>query len=87
MSASSVIDVLFSTPAPAAYGFATQMTTAPDGRVSMAKYNAIYEGRLPHGIYNKIIGEATVIGRQGLTASLIDTITKVYKKYVAISRY
>ncbi len=52
----------------------------------MAKYNAIYEGRLPHGIYNKIIGEANVTCQQGLTAYLMDSIAKIYKKYVGIFR-
>ena len=52
----------------------------------MAKYNAIYEGRLPHGIYNKIIGEGDAARQRGLTAYLTHSITNIYQIFRRIFR-
>ncbi len=48
----------------------------------MAKYNAIYEGRLPHGMYNKIISNSKVTCPQGYTAALLNSIHKIYRKII-----
>jgi len=47
----------------------------------MAKYNAIYEGRLPHAICNKI-PERDITYPHGLTSYLLENISKVYKKCI-----
>jgi len=47
----------------------------------MAKYNAIYEGRLPHAICQKIPQRHTICARS-LTGYLLEWISKVYKKYI-----
>ncbi len=44
----------------------------------MAKYNAIYEGRLPHAIYNKV-SEPDLTCHQGFSDYLLDSLNKVYK--------
>jgi len=48
----------------------------------MAKYNAIYEGRLPHGMYNKIISNSKVTYPQGYMHVLLNFIHKIYRKII-----
>lgn len=48
----------------------------------MAKYNAIYEGRLPHSMYNKVISNSKVTYPQGYTHSLANFIHKIYRKII-----
>jgi len=47
----------------------------------MAKYKAIYEGRLPHAIYQKI-SQRDITCPQGLSRYLLENISKVYKKCI-----
>ncbi len=48
----------------------------------MAKYNAIYEGRLPHAMCNKIMADKAVTYHQGAVCMLLNTINKFYKKII-----
>ena len=50
----------------------------------MAKYNAIYEGRLPPGMYNRIMTDKTVTCYQESSSILLNTINKIYKKIIGI---
>ena len=46
----------------------------------MAKYNAIYEGRLPHGMVNKIMEAKNATYYQGFAAICMNFCNKIYKK-------
>jgi len=50
----------------------------------MAKYNAIYEGRLPHAMYHKIITDKAIAEHQGISAMLLNIINKAYSKIIDI---
>ncbi len=52
----------------------------------MAKYNAIYEGRLPHGMYKEVINDSNIVYRQRFAENLIDSIIEIYKRYFYIFR-
>ncbi len=46
----------------------------------MAKYNAIYEGRLPSGICTSIIGDKNVVPHHGFVSYLMDSAISIYRK-------
>jgi len=46
----------------------------------MAKYNATYEGRLPHGICNKVICDNKLVVNHKLTDNLLAFIKKIHKR-------
>ena len=48
----------------------------------MAKYNAIYEGRLPHGMYNKVIVSNHVARQPGYRRIFMRFINKIYKSII-----
>jgi len=50
----------------------------------MAKYNAIYEGRLPHGIYSEFIADSDVTSHQGFAGHFLDSINKIYRKCIDV---
>ncbi len=52
----------------------------------MAKYNAIYEGRLPHGICNGMIYDSAAVVHQGEVSGVLIFLRKAYKKFIDILR-
>jgi hypothetical protein len=46
----------------------------------MAKYNAIYEGRLPRGIRISFIGDENVVSHHGFVCYLMDSAINIYRK-------
>jgi hypothetical protein len=48
----------------------------------MAKYNAIYEGRLPLGIHKKAVSGKCDACHDRFTDRLIGSVIKIYNKYI-----
>jgi len=48
----------------------------------MAKYNAIYEGRLPHGIHKKAVSGKCDVYQQRFIDRQIGAVIKIYNKYI-----